>query len=234
MILPPVPHPVRPWIWRPTFLDAWPSADIALIKLGFHLAYTEALDFYGSREGMEHGRCFYERLMGMGLNPRFSFVALSRGGIFAYRYAALHPEQVDCIYADAPVCDLRSWPAGRGNGEFAKPEWEQVLRANGVSEEEALSDSFQPLNNLEPLANAGIPLLNVCGDSDTVVPMEENSTRLAAIYRRLGGSIDIITKPGIGHHPHGLEEPRPIVDFILKNTLKEVSARKENGEVSVP
>ena len=25
----------------------------------------------------------------------------------------------------------------------------------------------------------------------------------------------VILKPGVGHHPHSLEDPRPIVDFIL-------------------
>ena len=39
-------------------------------------------------------------------------------------------------------------------------------------------------------------------------------------YKELGGSIHVISKPGIGHHPHALKDPRPIVDFILKHSLK--------------
>ena len=39
---------------------------------------------------------------------------------------------------------------------------------------------------------------------------------VAERYRQLGGSITLIPKRGVGHHPHGLDDPKPIVDFIMK------------------
>ena len=66
-------------------------------------------------------------------------------------------------------------------------------------------------------ADAHIPLLHVYGEADTVVPWDENTGVVAERYRKLGGSIVLIPKPGKGHHPHGLEDPTPIVEFILKN-----------------
>jgi hypothetical protein len=27
----------------------------------------------------------------------------------------------------------------------------------------------------------------------------------------------LIRKPGVGHHPHGLDDSTPIIDFIAKN-----------------
>ncbi len=27
----------------------------------------------------------------------------------------------------------------------------------------------------------------------------------------------VIHKPGVGHHPHGLDDPKPVVDFIVKH-----------------
>jgi lysophospholipase L1-like esterase len=33
----------------------------------------------------------------------------------------------------------------------------------------------------------------------------------------LGGSICVISKPGVGHHPHSLKDPAVIVEFILKH-----------------
>ncbi|MFM7138504.1 MAG: hypothetical protein ACKO1M_15790 [Planctomycetota bacterium] len=36
-------------------------------------------------------------------------------------------------------------------------------------------------------------------------------------YRELGGTIEVIHKPGVGHHPHGLDDPSPVVDFILRH-----------------
>ena len=36
--------------------------------------------------------------------------------------------------------------------------------------------------------------------------------------RRHGGNIQVIHKPGVGHHPHSLTDPGPIVRFILRAT----------------
>jgi alpha-beta hydrolase superfamily lysophospholipase len=69
------------------------------------------------------------------------------------------------------------------------------------------------------LAKAKIPLITVCGDVDTVVPIDENTYKLAAVYTAAGGEIELIIKKGVGHHPHSLKDPIPIVDFILKNTM---------------
>ena len=38
-------------------------------------------------------------------------------------------------------------------------------------------------------------------------------------YLSLGGVIQVIHKPGVGHHPHGLENPEPVVQFILDHTV---------------
>ena len=40
-----------------------------------------------------------------------------------------------------------------------------------------------PIDNLEPLADAGIPVISVCGDSDRTVPYEENMKIVADRYR---------------------------------------------------
>ena len=69
-----------------------------------------------------------------------------------------------------------------------------------------------------PLAKAKIPLLHVVGDADVAVPVSENTAILEARYKKLGGKIQVIHKPGIGHHPHSLKDPKPIVDFILKHS----------------
>jgi len=37
-------------------------------------------------------------------------------------------------------------------------------------------------------------------------------------YEKLGGPITVIVKPGFKHHPHGLDDPVPIVNFILDHT----------------
>ena len=96
--------------------------------------------------------------------------------------------------------------------------WRACLKAYGLSEKEALEFRGNPIDNLEPLAKAGVPLLHVCGDADPVVPIEENTDILEKRYRKLGGTVTVIRKPGVGHHPHSLKDPTPIVEFIEKHT----------------
>ena len=75
-----------------------------------------------------------------------------------------------------------------------------------------------PLDNLKPIAKAGIPIVVVAGDSDKTVPFEENSKRLEKLYRKLHGDIEVIVKEGCDHHPHSLEAPAPVVKFILNHS----------------
>jgi hypothetical protein len=36
-------------------------------------------------------------------------------------------------------------------------------------------------------------------------------------YKDAGLPIEVYIKPGGNHHPHGIPDPQPIVDFILKH-----------------
>jgi pimeloyl-ACP methyl ester carboxylesterase len=62
-----------------------------------------------------------------------------------------------------------------------------------------------------------VPLLHVYGDADDVVPWDENTRVVAERYKQLGGVIVLIAKPGVGHHPHGLTDSTPIVEFIARH-----------------
>ncbi len=224
VVVPKQALPGKPWAWRGEFFGAFPNADIALPGKGFHLAYLEVPNLFGSPEAVTQWNDFYQELTGKyGLAKKVALIGLSRGGLYCYNWAASNPEKVACIYADAPVCDLKSWPGGKprnlGKGDGAPAEWQNLLKAfNFQSDAEAIAYNKNPIDNLKPLADARIPLLHVYGDADTVVPWDENTGILAERYRKLGGSITLIPKPGIGHHPHGPEDPTPIVEFVLKHT----------------
>ena len=90
----------------------------------------------------------------------------------------------------------------------------------GLTEQQALQWKGNPIDLLAPLAKAKIPVLHLVGDADDKVPVAENTTVLAERYRKLGGSIEVIVKPGVGHHPHSLSDPAPVVDHILAHRLK--------------
>ena len=54
--------------------------------------------------------------------------------------------------------------------------------------------------------------------ADPIVPHEENAAIVKERYEKMGGPILVILKPGAGHHPHDLEDPTLILDFIRKQT----------------
>ena len=138
--------------------------------------------------------------------------------MYCYNWAAANPDKVSCIYGDAPVCDFKSWPGGKGKGKGSAGDWKLVLeRFHLANDDEALAWKLNPIDNVAPLAAAKVPLLHVFGDADDVVPWDENTGIIAERYEKLGGKIELIRKPGVGHHPHGLDDSTPIVEFIRKH-----------------
>lgn len=221
LVLPGTPTETRPWIWRQEFFGHEPQADVALLKKGFHVAYVDVQNMYGAPTAMKIMDQFYHTLVrDYGLSPKTVLEGFSRGGLFSFNWAALHPERVAAMYVDAPVCDVASWPGGKGKGKGSPEDWRRLLDVYGVTEQEALSGKLSPVNRLAPLAEARIPVLAVVGDADDVVPVEENMAVVERKYRAMGGSIRVIHKPGMGHHPHSLPDPAPIVDFILESVRK--------------
>ena len=211
VVRPATPAAGRPWIWRTEFFGHEPQADLALLALGWHVAYMDAKNMYGSPAAIALFDRFHTHVVAkFGLAQRVVLEGFSRGGLYAVNFAAAHPQRVAALYLDAPVLNLRSWP-GRNR---ASKEWAQCLAAYGLTEETFLTFTQHPLDHSATLARAGIPILSVCGDADDVVPLPENTALFAAAYREAGGTIKVITKPGIGHHPHSLKDPAPIVEFV--------------------
>jgi len=219
LIVPPKADVGKPWIWRTEFFGHEPQADLALTAKGFHIAYIDVTNLYGAPKALDAMDKFYDHVTRQyGLMPKVALEGFSRGGLFSLNWAARHPDRVACIYNDAPVCDFKSWPLGRGSGKGSPKDWQRCLEAYGFTEEEALAYKLNPIDNLAPLAAAKIPLLHVCGDADDVVPFAENTKLIEERYKALGGPITVIVKPGVGHHPHSLKDPQPIVDFVYKHT----------------
>ncbi len=211
--------PGKPWIWRTEFFGHEPQADIALLHRGFHVAYMDLQDQYGAPPALDLMDQFHAHLRATHqLHPKTVLEGFSRGGLFAFNWAARNPTQVACLYVDAPVCDFKSWPGGKGRGKGSPSDWTKCLKAYSLTEEQARDYRLNPVDNLKPLADARIPILSICGAADTVVPFDENSGLVEHRYRELDGPIQVILKPGLEHHPHSLPDPKPIVDFILQHT----------------
>ncbi|MCS7464404.1 GDSL-type esterase/lipase family protein [Paenibacillus doosanensis] len=217
VIAPHVPAAGRPWIWRTEFFGAFDYADRALLAQGWHIAYCRLSHMYGCPGAVERMERFREQVRErFALAPQAALFGFSRGGLYAVHYAAAHPERVLALYLDAPVLDIRSWPGGLGQGPGSAAEWEDCLAVYGLTEQTAPQFDGNPLDRLRPIAEAGIPILLISGDQDVEVPLEENAALMAYRMLELGGKTTLIVKPGGGHHPHSLEQPQPIVDFITE------------------
>jgi pimeloyl-ACP methyl ester carboxylesterase len=201
------------------------QADVELLKAGYYIVKAPG-NSLGHPSGSAAMDAAYELLTeSYGLSKKPAMTGLSRETLSTFRWASAHPENVGCIYIDNGVCALKSWPGGApvpGNDSKADgspKQWEAAKQIYGFSSDaEALAYDQNPIDLLEPLAEAGVPLLFVCGLADTTVPYEENGAIVKERYEQLGGSIQVILKEGQDHHPHGLEDPTPVVNFIKQNT----------------
>lgn len=220
VVEPKEPAPGKPWTWCMEFPDAFTERTgvPALLEKGFHHLHLEVGNTFGSPPALRHFDAFYSVVTNAGLASRGNLIGISRGGLYAYNWAAQGPHRVAAIYGDAPVCDFKSWPGGRGAGKGSPGDWRKLIADYGFRDEaEALQYGSNPVDQLRPLARAGVALLHVVGDVDDVVPVAENTGLVEPRYRALGGTVTILHKPGVGHHPHGLDDPAPVVAFILKH-----------------
>jgi pimeloyl-ACP methyl ester carboxylesterase len=227
VVAPKVEAPGKPWLWHGEFFGHKPNPDLALLGRGFHVVYMSVPDMLGSPKAVAHWNQFYRELTERyGFAKKAALVGLSRGGLYVYNWAIANPGQVACIYGDAPVCDFKSWPGGFGAGKRSERDWGLVLEQYGFKTDgQAKAYGKNPVDNLAPLARAKVPLLHVYGDADEVVPWEENTGLLAERYRKLGGKITLISKPRGKHHPHGLDDSTPIVEFIWEHAASDEAKR---------
>lgn len=214
LIVPKNPAPGRPWVWRAEWFGDrhGPQVGLALLERGWHYAYINASDRYGSPESMRIFDAFYRHLTTTyDLALKVVIEGFSRGGLYAFNFAADYPDRVSVLYLDAPALDLKSWPG------YGTPRWPDVARNYGLTLEQMETAPVSPLDRIAPVVAAGIPIIGVSGDADPTVKLDENLAILAERYRAAGGEIEIIIKPGGTHHPHSLADTTPIVEFVLRH-----------------
>jgi lysophospholipase L1-like esterase len=204
-----------PWVWRGYYWGHQPQFDIAMLERGWHVVYCSVANMFGSPEAVERWNGFYDHLQPLGFGAKPVLEGMSRGGMIIHNFAIAHPDKVGGVIGDNAVMDLRSWP-----GDFNKPDqghaplWNDVLKVYGFADDaEARAYTKYPIDQLDVLKNAKVPLMYLVGDNDPVVPADANGL---LAEKRLGDYATVIRKKGYGHHPHSLPDPGPIVDFALK------------------
>ena len=228
--VPKEPLPGRPWIWRVMFWNAFPSADIGLLERGFHVAYVDTGDTFASPDALKLLSTLYEILTTQhGFATRPALEGLSRGGYCAYRWAYFNADKVGCIYGDAPLCDIalvKRWWLKDPDSTM----WRKVVDAYGLNldADPSVIDG-NPTDSLATLADAGIPILHVCGDMDDAAVNSVNNDIVQDRYPRLGGEFTLIMKQNCPHHPHGLSDPSLVVDYIVAHCAEGAAAEEARG-----
>lgn len=213
-------RPDRLFSWCMIFPDAFTERCAApqLLTEGFHHVFCDVGNTFGAPEAIATLNRFHDELCRRGLSRKAVLIGISRGGLYAHNYAVAHPDRVSVIYGDAAVLDFKSWPGGLGKGKGSPPDWQELLKLYQFPDDAAArAFNGNPIDQLAPLQRAGVALVYVVGDADDVVPWKENTQLVEARYRELAGVVEVLHKPDVGHHPHGLEDPAPVVQFILKH-----------------
>ncbi len=222
--------PGKPWLWRSMFWGGTKDAtrrvtlmDLELVKQGYHVVIRPG-DASGHPRGNASIDVAWDYLTKQhGFARKVSMGSMSRETLALFRWASSNPDKVASIYVDNGVCSVKSWPGGRlvpGTGssaDGAPKSWELLKKTYGfASNEEALAAKVSPIDWLDPLAKAGVPILLCSGTKDSTVPYEENAAILMKRYKELGGNVKVILEEK-DHHPHGLENSAPVIEFIKKN-----------------
>ena len=73
---------------------------------------------------------------------------------------------------------------GQGQGIGHAPTWQHLLHQYRLTEDEALAYGQNPVDVLEPIAKARIPILHIVSENDSVVPSvgEHGSELRSAIW----------------------------------------------------
>ncbi|MEM9646805.1 MAG: ThuA domain-containing protein, partial [Planctomycetota bacterium] len=108
-----------------------------------------------------------------------------------------------------PVCNLESYPGLK-----------KACGAFGLTEKELKADleNHNPIDRLGGLAEAGVPVFHLHGDSDTLVPLKDNSAMVSSRYAELGGEMTLEIAQGQGHNMwSGWFESENLTKFVLSS-----------------
>ncbi len=205
----------QPWVFYAPTLPPYPDEaerwmHQQFLAAGVAVAGMDVGEAYGSPAGRAGYDAFYQELTGRrGFSARPCVLGRSRGGLLLGSWAVANPSRVSGLVGIYPVFDLRSYP-GVTN---AAP-------AYGLSpaELQARLGEFNPIERMDGLAKAGVPVFLLHGDSDRLVSLGQNSLECARRYREAGaGSLArLIVIAGQGHNIYdGFFHCQELVDFAI-------------------
>jgi acetyl esterase/lipase len=208
-----------PWVlYAPTFEERLPGhAEGWMLKqfldAGIAMAGVDVGESYGNPEGRGIYTALHRRLVEEhGFADKAILLARSRGGLMLYNWAAGNAGKVAGIAGVYPVCNVASYPGlKRACGAYGMTEAE--LREN--------LPQHNPVDRLESLADAGVPIFHLHGNKDKVVPLDANSALLKKRYQALGGKMTLKIADGQWHNMWpGFFQDQDLTDFVIDAAVK--------------
>jgi pimeloyl-ACP methyl ester carboxylesterase len=143
---------------------------------------------------------------------------IAQAGPLRQQWDATYKMLVDQGFSRKPVLEGAGTAAGESYAwAIENPDKVSCIYGENPALRSLMSKA-QPLDRLEVLAKAGVPLLHVCGSLD---PWLAGQTRVVEKrYKDLGGSIHVTIDEGKGHDPTAPRDPKPVVEFILAQQME--------------
>ena len=203
------------WILKTEYFGAFPAFELEMLSRGYYVAYVANKTRWHDEADDDVKEEFCKFLhQEFGLNEKCLPVGMSCGGMHAVYFAAKYPERIAALYIDAPVLNLLSCPAGVGLA--GDDMYEEFVKDTGMTKTDLINYRKHPIDYVDILLQHKIPVFLVAGDSDSVVPYVENGKVFYEYYTKHGGDITQIIKAKCNHHPHGLKDNKPLVEFVMQ------------------
>lgn len=204
-----------PWVWYAPTLPNLPGPEERwmferFLRAGIAIAGIDVGESYGSPAGRAGFSALYRELTEkQGFAAKPVLLGRSRGGLMTLGWAVENADKVGGFAGIYPVCNIASYPGvARASGAYGmKPD-----------EFAAKLAEHNPIDRLQSLGKARVPLFAIHGDIDKVVPLDANSGEVKKRYQALGGDMQLIVPEGQGHNMwQGFFQCQELVDFVIKN-----------------
>ena len=208
----------KPWVWYAPTLPAHPDTSHSwyidkLLEKAISFAGCDQGEVRGSPKSVGRFTKFYNEMVDRGYSKKPILLGQSRGGLMMLSWAVKNPNKVKAFAGIYPVLNLKSWPMTRNlSSTLADFEMDQGTFLKTV-------DLHNPIHQLEGLAQAKVPLFMVHGDSDRIVPLEENTEIVINRYTKLGGGVEVKVVPGKGHQVgDDFFKSKELMEFIIQHS----------------
>ena len=221
LVLPNEPNAARRLAIKTEYFGAFPKTEIAMLEAGYHLCYLKNRSRWGTDDDCERKAHFIDFLADeFGTARKVVTVGMSAGGFQSIMLAARYPEKISFLYLDAPLLTFFSVGTKLFDSMVMGKRWPEIRDAYGFATfAEAYCHPDQPASRLPLLVKNRLPVGLVYGALDEAAPPEFNAEIVRELYEAAGAPIKVWCQPLYGHHPHGLADPQPLLDYIEEVAL---------------